>query len=137
MRGRMRQWLTGTAVLLLLFGFAGESGAGFQNILVAIDEPPPGILGAAVTVRVTTQLDGAPLPNRDAWVVVERPGPLPGQWTWTDWAIRTNRRGEAKLTVPLFTFDRPGTWLVHAFLLTPLPDGTYDGDVLTFPVAAP
>lgn len=104
---------------------------GYRNLLLEIINLPPNGFqpGDTVLVRVQTEYDNKPLPNWPVWVQVGRFNNLN-----SGWAFRTDRRGCAVVKVELLAEDHRGTWVIQAFLLKALPDGSWDGDSVTFPV---
>lgn len=129
--------MTRALALLALLLLATPAHAGWRNLLVSLPElPGEGYYGPgqSVTVYLSTTWEARPLPHYPVWVQVGRPT-LDGHTLSSGWLWRTDQDGAAVLTVELLDEDLPGTWLVQAFLLQALPDGTGDGDAVTFVIS--
>jgi hypothetical protein len=118
-------------VLLLVPTFAE---AGYRNVLISIESEIPATLGGTALLKITTQNDGQPLANQECWLTLYRPKTTFGEWTKTEWAVRTNARGVAKLYLPIFNKDRTGWWIAGVRFIDPQWG---DGDAISFPVEAP
>lgn len=127
-----------TVALILTVALATPAHAGYRNLLLSLPElPPDGYRpGATVTVHVATTWEQRPLPHRAVWVRLGVPQPSAQHTLTQGWIYRTDHQGEATVYVELLDTALPGPWLVQAWLLEPLPDGTGDGDGISFPVTA-
>lgn len=128
------QLLAGLVLLLLV---ASAARAGYRNLILTLPSyPPTGYhVGDTVPIALTTTWEERPLAGQLVHVIAHRVAPG-GRTDAQRWVFRTNAAGAATVLLELGPNDLPGWWVVTAFLATALPDGTGDGDGVTFLVSA-